>query len=238
MFALLNWDVIGIVEFHSTQSSKTNMEIALLTIFSTSFIIALSGALMPGPLLTVAISESSRRGAITGPMMIFGHGILELALIAALLAGLAPFLVRDDVFILISLTGGSVLLWMGLSMLRSLPDLCLEEQGADSNSRNLVFAGIVLSAVNPYWLIWWASIGLGYIMHSMKFGMLGVAAFFSGHILADLAWYGFVSFGISRGRHLFSNALYRKLIGGCGLFLIIFSCWFFTSGVQKLFAVF
>lgn len=213
------------------------MNLALLTIFSTSFIIALSGALMPGPLLTITVSESSRRGALTGPLMIFGHGILELALILALLAGLAPLLVRDDVFIFISLTGGSVLLWMGFSMLRSLPDLDLEADDTGAKSRNLVLAGIVLSAVNPYWLIWWASIGLGYIMHSMKFGLVGVVAFFSGHILADLAWYGFVSFGISRGRHLFSNTLYRKLIGGCGLFLITFSCWFFISGVRKTFAL-
>ncbi|MFW2367162.1 MAG: LysE family transporter [Desulforhopalus sp.] len=214
------------------------MELALLTIFSTSFIIALSGALMPGPLLTVTVSESSRRGAMTGPMMIFGHGILELVLILALLAGLAPLLVRDDVFTFISLTGGSVLLWMGLSMLRSLPGLTLNEHVSNEKSRNLVLAGIVLSAVNPYWLIWWASIGLGYIMHSMKFGFLGVAAFFSGHILADLAWYALISFGIARGRHLFSNALYRKMIGGCGLFLIIFSFWFFTSGVRKLLTFF
>lgn len=210
------------------------MELALLTIFSTSFIIALSGALMPGPLLTVTVSESSIRGAMTGPMMIFGHGILELTLVCALLSGLGPLLIRDDVFILISLTGGTVLFWMGLSMLRSLPKLSLELESSASRSRNLVLAGIVLSAVNPYWLIWWASIGLGYILHSFKFGLLGVAAFFTGHILADLAWYAAVSFGIAKGRHFFNNALYRKLIGGCGLFLILFSCWFFFSGLRKI----
>lgn len=210
------------------------MEIALVTIFCTSFIIALSGALMPGPLLTVTVSESSRRGAMTGPLMIFGHGILELGLIIGLLSGLAPLLVRDDVFIFISLTGGSVLLWMGISMLRSLPHLNLETSCSSEKPRNLVVAGIVLSAVNPYWLIWWASIGLGYIMHSLKFGLLGVTVFFIGHILADLAWYALVSFGISKGRHLFSNTLYRKLIAACALFLIVFSCWFFSSGIQKL----
>jgi threonine/homoserine/homoserine lactone efflux protein len=210
------------------------MELTLVTIFCTSFIIALSGALMPGPLLTVTISESSRRGAMTGPLMIFGHGILELALIVALLSGLAPLLERDDVFILISLTGGSVLLWMGITMLRSLPGLELNSHSSSTKSRNLVVAGIVLSAVNPYWLIWWASIGLGYIMHSLKFGLVGVAAFFIGHILADLAWYALVSFGIAKGKHLFSDGLYRKLIGGCAVFLIVFSCWFFGSGVQKI----
>lgn len=209
------------------------MEITLATIFCTSFVLALSGALMPGPLLTVTVSESSRRGTITGPLMIFGHGLLELALVVALLSGLAPILVRDDVFILISLTGGAVLLFMGITMLRGLPGLVLASPTASTDSRNLVVAGVVLSAVNPYWLIWWASIGLGYIMHSMKFGVLGVAAFFSGHILADLAWYTLVSFGIARGRHLLGNGLYQKLIGACAMFLIVFACWFFYSGVNK-----
>lgn len=210
------------------------MQIALITIFCTSFVLALSGALMPGPLMTVTVSESSRRGASTGPLMIFGHGLLELALVVALISGLAPILVRDDVFIFISLTGGAVLLWMGISMLRGLPQLSLDYQPAsEKKSRNLVVMGIVLSAVNPYWLLWWASIGLGYIMHAMKFGLLGVTAFFLGHILADLAWYGLISFGITKGQHLFSNDFYRKLIGSCAVFLLLFSCWFFFSGAQK-----
>jgi threonine/homoserine/homoserine lactone efflux protein len=213
------------------------MEIALITIFCTSFVLALSGALMPGPLMTVTVSESSRRGASTGPLMIFGHGLLELVLVIALISGLAPILVRDDVFIFISLTGGAVLLWMGISMLRSLPHLSLDCQPTDEKSRNLVVLGIVLSAVNPYWLLWWASIGLGYIMHALKFGLLGVTAFFLGHILADLAWYGLISLGITKGQHLFSNNFYRKLIGGCAVFLIVFSCWFFFSGVQKTLGV-
>ncbi|MDK9706181.1 MAG: LysE family translocator [Desulforhopalus sp.] len=210
------------------------MEIALLTIFSTSFVLALSGALMPGPLLTVTISESSRRGAHVGPMMIFGHGLLELAMVAALLSGLAPILARDDVFILISLTGGAFLLWMGTAMLRSLPQLSLEGQADNGRgSRNLVVTGIVLSAANPYWLIWWASIGIGYIMHSMKFGLIGVAAFFCGHILADLTWYCIISFGIAKGKRFFSDSSYRKLIGGCAVFLLVFSCWFLYGGIDK-----
>ncbi len=212
------------------------MEIALLTIFCTSFILALSGAVMPGPLLTVTVSESSRRGALVGPMMIFGHSLLELALVVALLSGLAPFLVRDDVFIGISLVGGAILLWMGTTMLRSLPQLSLNGQ-SDSDgrrSRNLVLTGILLSAANPYWLIWWASIGLGYIMYAIKFGIIGITAFFFGHILADLAWYCLISFGVARGRRFFSDSLYRKLIGGCAVFLLVFSCWFLYGGINKV----
>lgn len=210
------------------------MELALITIFCTSFLVAFSGALMPGPLLTVTISESTRRGFVAGPLMIFGHGILELGLVILLLSGLAPILVRDDVFILISYGGGAVLLCMGISMLRALPELTLAFSPATQQSRNLIVAGIVLSAVNPYFLIWWGAIGTGYIIHSLKFGVLGVTAFFSGHILADLAWYSFISFGVAKGRRFFSDRIYQRLIGGCAIFLICFSCWFFYSGTMKM----
>ena len=71
-------------------------------------------------------------------------------------------------------------------------------------------------------------------MQSVRFGILGVASFFTGHILADLAWYAFISFGIAKGRYYFSDMAYRRLIGGCAFFLLIFSCYFFWSGIEKL----
>lgn len=211
------------------------MMLSLVAIFFSSFIIAMSGALMPGPLLTVTVSESTRRGAIAGPLMILGHGILELALVIALLAGLAPLLVRDDVFIGIALTGGCILMWMAISMFRGIPNLHLDLEAAEGKkNRNLVLTGIIFSLANPYWTIWWASIGLGYIMHSVKFGILGVAAFYLGHILADLAWYAFISLGVAKGRRFFSDTVYRRLIGCCASFLILFACYFFYSGIDKL----
>ncbi len=210
------------------------MVLTLITIFSSSFLIALSGALMPGPLLTVTVSESTRRGAIAGPLVIFGHGVLELALIAALLLGMAPLLQRDDVFVVISLAGGSILLWMAYSMFKSLPDLRLEVAQDNKKSKNLVLTGILFSLINPYWIIWWASIGLGYILHSVKYGIIGVAAFFLGHILADLAWYALISFGVSKGRRFFSDVFYRRLIGCCASFLVLFSCYFFYSGIEMI----
>jgi len=210
------------------------MALPLILIFASSFIIALSGALMPGPLLTVTISESSRRGALAGPLMILGHGILELILVLVLLAGLGPVLRRDDVFIVIALSGGIILLWMALAMFRSLPTLRLEPEADKGSGQNLVVAGIVFSLANPYWLIWWASIGLGYIMQSVGFGVIGVVAFFSGHILADLAWYALVSYGVARGRNYLGDISYRRLIGGCASFLVVFSCYFFWSGIERL----
>jgi len=196
--------------------------------------IALSGALMPGPLLTVTISESSRRGASAGPLMMLGHGLLELLLVVALLSGMAPWLERDSVFVVIALFGGGILLWMAISMLRNLPTLRLDLAAQTEKSKNLVLAGIMLSLANPYWTIWWASIGLGYIIHSFKFGIPGVLSFFTGHILADLLWYSLISFAIARGKRFFSARFYRGLIGTCASLLVVFACYFLYSGLERL----
>jgi threonine/homoserine/homoserine lactone efflux protein len=210
------------------------MSLTLLTIFCSSFVIALSGALMPGPLMTVTVSESARQGAKAGPLMIFGHGLLELALVAALLGGLAPFLSRDEVFIFVSVLGGAILLWMACMMFRELPGLKLKLEQDDRKPRNLVLSGIMLSLANPYWFIWWATIGIGYIMYSVKFGFTGIAAFFTGHIIADLAWYSLISVGVAKGRNFFTDTFYRRLIGACASFLLVFSCYFFYSGLERI----
>lgn len=208
--------------------------IILLTIFSTSFLLALSGAMMPGPLFTVAVSESSRRGFMAGPLLIAGHGILELVLVIALMLGLAPFLKQKEVFIVIALAGSAILIWMAFGMFRALPSLSLNCQDETSGKNNLLLSGAVLSIVNPYWTIWWASIGLGYILHSMDAGKWGVFSFFCGHIMGDLFWYSAVSLAVWKGKSLLSDRSYRYLIGACAVFLLIFSCFFAYSGVQKM----
>ncbi len=205
-----------------------------ITIFFSSFIIALSGALMPGPLLTATISESSRRGAHAGPLLIVGHGILELTLVIALLLGLAPYLRQEKVFILTAFIGAFILFWMGANMLKSLPDLKLSLETKTEKHSHLIMTGILMSIANPYWTIWWITIGLGYIIYSIEYGILGVLLFFSGHILADLAWYAFISAAVWKGRQLISNRIYRIVIGACALFLIFFGGYFAYAGFQKI----
>ncbi len=210
------------------------MIFSLSAIFFSSFLIALSGALMPGPFFTVTVSESSRRGAVAGPLLIVGHGILELALIIALLSGMAPFFGSENVFISIALGGGVILFLMAISMFKGLSTLSLQLDTKSEKSQNLILAGIIFSLANPYWTIWWASIGLGYIMTSYKLGTPGITAFFLAHILADLAWYSLISFSVAKGRSFFTDTIYRNLVGGCASFLILFACYFFYSGIEKI----
>jgi threonine/homoserine/homoserine lactone efflux protein len=207
---------------------------SLIGIGITSFVVALSGALMPGPLLTTTVGESLRYGPRAGPLLIAGHAILELVLVTALFLGLAPFLTDNKVTAGISLAGGVVLLYLAFGMFRTLQTLSLETEGPSKKGHGrLVTSGILVSLSNPYWSVWWATIGLAYVLQSKLFGMAGVMVFFAGHILADLLWYSLVSFAVGKGRRLINNVMFRWLAGICALFLTGFALWFFLAGVRK-----
>ena len=204
----------------------------LAAIFGGSFTLALSGALMPGPLLTVTVAESARIGFRAGPLLITGHAILELMLVVAIVRGLGPFLKSPSVMGIIALFGGGMLLWMGVDMIRNSRGLSLNRQETGNHGKRTphpVLIGILASLSNPYWTLWWATIGLGYLVAAMKYGAKGVVVFFLGHIAADYAWYALISLGISRGKRFLKDKAYQIMIRVCGLFLIGFGAWFLLS---------
>ena len=200
----------------------------------TSFIVALSGALMPGPLLTLTVGEAARRGFWAGPLIILGHALLELALVLLLLAGVGVWLNRPLILGLVGVSGAAALGWMGLGLLKASRHSHLAFDAKGGSGLNPIVAGVLMSAANPYWLIWWLTIGLGYVMFSMKYGWLGVGLFFAGHILADFAWYTLVSGAVSQGRRFISDGIYRGFLAGCGVFLFGFGGYFAFQGVNFL----
>ncbi|MEA1994574.1 MAG: LysE family transporter [Campylobacterota bacterium] len=193
----------------------------LLTLTITSFFVAFSGALMPGPLLAITVDHSLKKGAIAGPLIIVGHGILEIALIMAIILGVGDFLQKHIVFMISSLCGGAVLLWMGQDMVRKARNTIISPQKSIFTNSSII-AGILGSLSNPYWIIWWVTIGLTYLILAIPYGILGISLFFIGHILADLSWYSVVSLGVSKGKRYIGLKTYQVLTSFCGVFLVFF----------------
>jgi len=204
-------------------------------VFLTAFFIAFSGALIPGPFLTVDISETARHGFKAGPLLVTGHAIAEFLLVVALVLGLSGVVSQEWLVASVSLAGGLFLLWMAAGMIRAgrhyVSPLGSGAVVTISHSRT-VFTGVLASIFNPGWLVWWATIGLTLVVWAMKQGPIGLACFFSGHILADYSWYGLVSFLVARGRRLWGDSLHRGLLIGCGLFLIVLGAYFIFKGGQ------
>lgn len=221
---------------------------ALIIVAAGSFVLGLSGALMPGPLLVAAIREGARKGAKAGPLLTLGHGLLEAALVAGIyfglggaLAGLKPGTLVT-IRAIIACVGGAALLLMGLMMLRdvrkvsaaALSSASPDDASAGSSTLKTVLAGAVVSLSNPYWSFWWVTIGAGYVLSAAALGLPGVAAFFTGHILSDLGWYWLVTLGVARGRRFLTDLSYRVLIAVCAALLIAFAASFLGMGIGSL----
>jgi threonine/homoserine/homoserine lactone efflux protein len=196
------------------------------TIFALSFTIALSGALAPGPLLAAVISKSPSHGARTGPLLILGHAVVELIMVALIALGFARFLNNPAALKAIAVCGAVILVYFGVSLLLSLKTASLAPSSVKGKNSHLTMLGITLSLSNPYWAIWWLSIGMGLVLAAQKRGLAGVAVFFLGHILADLGWYSFVSFSLSRNASRINLRAYKGMLFACALLLIGFGIIF------------
>lgn len=203
----------------------------LVGLFWVGFLLGLTGAMAPGPLLTMTITESARKGGIVGPLVVLGHGILEFALLLLIIFGLGDRLNNRILFSIIAFGGGALLVWMGVANLRGLKDYRLAgSPGEGAGGMGPVTSGILISLSNPYWFIWWLTIGMGYIMFARHLGFIGVAAFFGGHLLSDLAWYSFISYGVALGGRFAGIRAVKTILFMCSLFLISLGVFFIFKG--------
>ncbi len=230
----------------------------LFEIFSLSFLVALTGAMSPGPLLTYTIYKSIQieRSYLVGIFICIGHAILEFGLILILLIGMGPFISNTYVIIGIGLFGGGVLVFFGVSLLRDVrsqkidfsfltPDNNSNEELADLEhserktnklqhiSKHPIVGGVLVSMSNPYWWLWWAVIGLAFMTQfSVTLSNQPVFwGFFLGHELGDIVWYVSIATVLGFSHEFMTRKLYTLIIICCSFFMIGFGLFLAVSPI-------
>ena len=214
-------------------------DVPALVIFGTSFLVGLSGAVSPGPLLAFNIRETVRHGFMAGPYVAAGHALLELATVVALALGLTRIRDFEPAVAAIGILGGLFLVWMGAGMVRNpghgAPATQEHHSGTTTHGvRESLVGGVVVSLSSPYWTLWWLTVGAALMTRSLELGLVGVAAFYVGHILSDLSWYSLVSAALASGRRLITVRVYKAIMLACGAFLLAMGVYFMVTGVRLL----
>ena len=201
----------------------------IIQIFFGSLIVAFSGALMPGPMLTLVIASVAQKGFWTSVFIVIGHSILELLIVISFYLGVLKYLDNPLVIKIISIVGGAFLIYMAVSIIVSIArkkiklDLDAKSIAKNLGTKNtfiITGKGILISLANPYWYVWWLTIGATFMIKSVQHSFGGVAFFYTGHILADFIWYLFVGFLVSTGRRFFNQKIYIGVLIVCSLFLL------------------
>lgn len=187
--------------------------------------ISLTGVMMPGPLTAATITKGYREQN-AGIFIALGHAVIEIPLIALIYFGFAQFFASPEVKMVVGVAGGLMLIFMGSMLLRNFrKDLA---EAADLPSNSLV-TGIVLTGANPYFFLWWATIGIALIVAAAQFGIWGLIIFAVVHWSCDLVWEQCVSMSVFRTKHLWTKRVQQIVFGICALALIGFGVYFCVS---------
>jgi threonine/homoserine/homoserine lactone efflux protein len=217
--------------------------VGLGAILVSSFLVGLSGAMMPGGLLIVNINETIKRGLFGGVLAITGHALTELLVVIGLSLGLGSFLGRPTIVGTIAIIGGALLAWMAVGTAKTsrVAELAITDgSGAShddapaSNRFGSLTAGILATISNPYWILWWTSVGATYVAMTMEQGSAALGAFYIGHIASDYSWYFLISLALVTGKRLISQQVYRGLLLVGSIFLGILAVYFIWSGANLL----
>jgi threonine/homoserine/homoserine lactone efflux protein len=213
----------------------------LLVLYATFMLISLSGALSPGPLTAMAISEGARSGRWSGSRLALGHGLIEIPLVFGIAYGLGTWLRQPLVSGLIGLGGSAVLLWMGYGLVMGAWRGQMRLSGGDGQAPGAlrfghIPGGMALTLFNPYWVIWWATIGAMYVGRVSLFGstLLAIGGLALTHWLTDLGWLGGLSLLVGSGSGLIGERGYRAVLLACGGFLLAFGVYMAWSGIGFL----
>ena len=200
----------------------------MLAFVVTVILISLSGVLAPGPITAVAIGRGTEDPRL-GAFLAVGHGIVEIPLMTAILFGLSHLLQLPHLRTGISIAGAIFLLIMAAGMLRPRGDPPKALRAAQGSP---VLLGVLLTLGNPYFFVWWATVGANLILNSVSYGALGFVALASSHWSCDLAWDTLLSAASFRGSRLLGKTFQRVLFAACGLLLVAFAVRLLIEGLH------
>ena len=205
---------------------------SLLLFLSNVLVISLSGVLAPGPVTAAAIGMGSRN-RFAGALMAVGHGAVEFPVMILLALGVGGLLAWPSVSIVIGLIGGGFLIFLGVQMFRGL---AAAGTGVAPTTRGgPLTAGIVLSAGNPYFLLWWATAGLVLITRARTdFGAWALVLLALTHWSCDLVWLTVLSWASFKGSVLLGPKSQRTVLTVCAATMLSFGLYFIVLQVIRL----
>ena len=203
----------------------------ILPVLLSVIVISLSGVMMPGPMFAVTLAKSFR-SPWAGTQISLGHAVIEVPIILLIYFGFTHFFDNNIFQLVLSILGGGMIIWLGIAMFHARTEVVT--QGKDL-PYSAFTAGILTSGLNPFFLLWWATIGSLLVMRIFEFGIGGLTLFIVVHWLCDLFWLSLVSVIVYKTHSLWGKKLQGWVFIASSMLLAGFGIWFVVSGIQTWF---
>ena len=187
-------------------------------------VISASGVMAPGPLFAANITHGLKDGAKSGIKMAIGHTIVELPLVILLGIGVFSLELFPEFRTVISILGAITLFVFAAIQIKTI---FRNKESTTNLKQGPLVSGILLSALNPFFIIWWLTIGFKLISDAMLiWAFSGILVLFVLHIWMDFAWLGVISYLASKSTKILSNKNYKIIMIGLSIILVYFGITF------------
>jgi threonine/homoserine/homoserine lactone efflux protein len=203
----------------------------IIELFLLGFFVGLTGALAPGPTLIATINASLKGGWTMGPRVTLGHAVVEIVMVLLIIAGISVLVGKFSW--VITLIGGLALTIFGIITIlegrHAKVDISQQKSLGIESKVDPFLAGILTSVSNPYFWLWWLTVGSALMIGALSGGISTAIAFIGGHWTADLGWFTLVSVSVHKGKFLLGEREYQWTLTICGVFLLIFGSYYLTT---------
>jgi len=191
----------------------------LLDIGLQIILVSVSGVLSPGPLFFANLVLSKNGGFWSGIKIAIGHTIVELPVVILYSIPLIIFTSQSVTFSIInfiSFIGGISLISFGILFVVKIISKNNKHNYIIESSRieKPVIAGMLFTGINPFFFLWWISVGIKLISDSIALlgYPIGIAFLFLVHVWMDYAWLGLTSYFASRGISVLRSQYHKFII--------------------------
>ena len=196
----------------------TDSDMTLLDIGLQIILVSVSGVLSPGPLFFANLVLSKNGGFWSGIKIAIGHTIVELPVVILYSIPLIIFTSQSVTFSInfISFIGGISLIAFGILFVVKIISKNNKHNYIIESSRieKPVIAGMLFTGINPFFFLWWISVGIKLISDSIALlgYPIGIAFLFLVHVWMDYAWLGLTSYFASRGISVLRSQYHKFII--------------------------
>jgi len=202
----------------------------LTSLIISTIMISVSGALSPGPLTASAITIGTKKFAKGGFLIAFGHMLFEfpyVLVIALLSSSVSSFLKNVNVKYALTLMVLGFIFFFSYLVIREGIDVIKAGFSRINKSKeytlNPILIGVILTGLNPYFLLWWLSVGLPLIQVSMNAGLPLLLLMYVAHVWMDYFWLTVMGFAGEGSVKILKSKGYGSFLILLGLILALFA---------------
>ena len=254
--------LLKIVEKSQNDIRGFGNNVNILEFAGEVIVLSTSGVLSPGPLFLANLIFGTNQGYYAGIKIANGHMIVELLLIILLslsLFGLSSFTAGPAAIRIVGTIGGTAIILFATAQILNMTkrvgytahvtnrsnknkkqDIGYADNYfllSDKISRRInlgpLMIGMIFTAMNPFFLIWWLTVGLKLVSDSINlFGIIeGVLVLFLFHIWMDYAWLTLTAYLISKGWSIAKMRSYSLFMISINIILISYGFYFVVTNV-------